>query len=189
MADGCCKCAHFASSGRAQPLDAIPPLSSSHLGSTAHGVLERFRRQELSSEAQQRYACATGAEGDDSPSDGASCSSALTCSRASASARGVVDFAGVSAASCAHQVVLRDSVVAMPTPEQHAFHIAAAIAVVLARPEIRDYYIDIGCRIFIKLLAALQDARLRRAIRPEELAEVKPGGVGVGRANWVQAGF
>lgn len=156
MADACCKAAHFKSSGRAQPLDSVPPLTSSHLGSTAFDVLDRYSAGTLVSEAQQRYACAAAEGGEDDGSG--SCSSALTCSRASAAARGVVDFAGISAISCAHETVLRNSVVAMPTPEQHAFHIAAALAVLQPRPDVRDYYADICCRMWKQLLQRLRDA-------------------------------
>jgi hypothetical protein len=149
-ADATVKAAHFSSAGRSQR--DIQPLSDMFLGQVARLVLEKFRTGELTSAAQQQYDCAT-AEGEDGAD---SCSSNLTCSRASASARGVVDFCGISGVTCAHSFPLLGCYVAMPAPEQFPYHIAAIAEALTRRPDIRHVYIDIACRILAALLAELQ---------------------------------
>jgi hypothetical protein len=146
MADACNKAAHFSSAGRAQR--DVLPWSSTYLGEVARDVLGKFRSGELTSEAQLRYECAAAED---------SCSSNLTCSRASASARGLVDFSGVSGVACSHAIPLLNCFVAMPAPEQWAFHIAALTEALVRRPGICHVYIDIACRLRDTFLAALQD--------------------------------
>ena len=148
MADATVKAAHFAAAGRSQ--HDIPPWSMTFLGQLARLVLEKFKTGELTSAAQQQYDCAA-AEG-----DADCCSSNLTCSRASASARGVVDFSGISGVTCTHGFPLLNCVVAMPSPEQWAFHIAALAEALTRRPDIRHIYIDIACRMRPALLAELE---------------------------------
>ena len=159
MADGSAKPAKYSYTSTVQNLEGFPPWSGSYLGCTAHGVLHRFSTGDLASEAQQRYACrAAGDDGDDAGGDSAvACSSNLTCSRASASARGVVDIAGVAGVVCAHGVPLLNCFVPMPTPEQHAYHVANLVEAVQRRPDIRDIYIDIGCRVNGTLRAAFEE--------------------------------
>ncbi|KAL4422980.1 hypothetical protein ABPG75_009177, partial [Micractinium tetrahymenae] len=149
MADATAKPIHFSSAGRQQR--DIEPWSAAFLGEVARRVLVRFHSGELTSEAQQRYECAAADSGGDD-----SCSSSLTCSRASASARGMLDFAGLSGLCCTHCIPLRNCFVAMPAPEQWAFHIAAVAEALSPRPDIRQLYIDIACRIRAALLAELQ---------------------------------
>ncbi|KAL4431229.1 hypothetical protein ABPG75_006485 [Micractinium tetrahymenae] len=149
MADATARAIHFSSAGRQQR--DIEPWSAAFLGEVARRVLVRFRSGELTSEAQQRYECAAADSGGDD-----SCSSSLTCSRASASARGMPDFAGLSGLCCTHCIPLRNCFVAMPAPEQWAFHIAAVAEALSRRPDIRQLYIDIACRIRAALLAELQ---------------------------------
>lgn len=116
MADGCSKCYHYANAGRMQLGDVA--TSTSFFGEVARKVQDDFADGTVTSAAQQKYAqhCATVAGDDDSSY---SCSSNLSCSRASASARGVVDIAGTAGVSCAHGQPGRGLFVAMPTPEQH----------------------------------------------------------------------
>ena len=143
-ADASVKPCHYSSAGRAQ--SQVAPCSHTFLGSVSEEVQARFKAGELTSEAQQQYACAAadaGVEG---------CSSNLTCSRASASARGVVDIAGCTAVVCAHCFPLLNCVVAMPAPEQWAFHISGLTEALTRRPDIRHICIDIGCRIGSALL-------------------------------------
>lgn len=148
MADACTKAAHFASAGRSQI--GIAPWSMAFLAEVARRVIERFRAGELTSAAQQQYECAA-AEGS---VDG--CNSNLTCSRASASARGMVDYSGISGVTCTHCFPLLGCFVAMPAPEQWAFHIAALIEALIRLPSIRHVYIDIACRMRDALLAELE---------------------------------
>lgn len=184
MCDGCCKCAHFASAGRSQGMADNPPRTCSHLGPGAHKVLRQYRDGELTSAAQQRYACAAAdgsGSGDDEASPPVSCSSNLTCSRASASARGTVDFAGCACVACAHGIVLHDGVVGMPTPEQHAFHFAGMTAALLRRPDIVDFYVDIACRLEEGLRVHLHNAKMddgRPLLRPETIEKVRGNGLG-----------
>lgn len=150
MVDATVKAAHFTSAGRSQR--DIQPCSATFLGAVARMVLEKFRTGELTSAAQQQYDCAAAEDGPGADS----CSSNLTCSRASASARGVVDFSGISGVTCAHSFPLLNCYVAMPAPEQWAFHIAAIAEALTRRPDIQNIYIDIACRIREALLAELQ---------------------------------
>jgi len=150
MVDATVKAAHFTSAGRSQR--DIQPWSDTFLGQVARLVLEKFRTGELTSAAQQLYDCAAAEGGGGTDS----CSSNLTCSRASASARGVVDFSGISGVTCAHSFPLLNCFVAMPAPEQWAFHIAAIAEALTRRPDIRHVYIDIACRMRQALLAELQ---------------------------------
>lgn len=182
MADATCKCCHFATAGRAQPMDKIPPWSCSRLGTVARNVLEMYKSGKLKSEAQQRYACAAALEG----TDEASCSSNLTCSRASASARGAVDFSGVAAVACAHGTLLANCMVAMPTPEQWPFHFATVKEAVLRRSDINDLYIDVGCRIKNALLAELLEAKLAdgRALLHPDVAAKASSDVVLCTAGW-----
>ncbi|EFN53324.1 hypothetical protein CHLNCDRAFT_58610 [Chlorella variabilis] len=148
MLDACLKPCHFAMAGRSQP---HCPSIYTFLAAVARGVISDFESGKLNSEAQQRWAehCAA------SEASGA-CSSNLTCSRPSASARGVVDVSGLAGVFCNHCVAGRDAMLAMRTPEQWEYHIRTFTSVLLRRPDIADAYIDIGCRLKTSLLAALQ---------------------------------
>ena len=148
MLDACLKPCHFAMAGRSQP---HCPRVYTFLAAVARGVISDFESGKLNSEAQQRWAehCAA------SEASGA-CSSNLTCSRPSASARGVVDVSGLAGVFCNHCVAGRDAMLAMRTPEQWEYHIRTFTSVLLRRPDIADAYIDIGCRLKASLLAALQ---------------------------------
>jgi len=154
MADGCYKCYHYANAGRMQLGDVA--TSTSFFGEVARKVQDDFADGTVTSAAQQKYAqhCATVAAGDDDSSY--SCSSNLSCSRASASARGVVDIAGTAGVSCAHGQPGRGLFVAMPTPEQHTYHIRTLLEALKRRPDIRDIYIDIGCRLKGALMEAVR---------------------------------
>lgn len=158
MADANTKSAHFSSAGRSQK--EIAPRSSSYLGSVAEEVQQQFEEGKLTSSAQLHYACAIAQVGD--AANDSSCSSHLNCSRASASARGVVDWSGIAAVVCAHGIPLLNCAVAMPTPEQWAFHLANLIEACVQRPDIQHIYIDIACRLKESLLAALRELTERQ---------------------------
>ena len=153
MADACAKAVHFTSAGRMQR--NILPWSAIFLAEVSRRVLELFRSGELSSSAQQEYQCAAAAADCGAATVSDSCSSNLTCSRASASTRGVVDFSGINGVTCTHCFPLLNCFVAMPAPEQWAFHIAALEEAMMRRPDIRHIYIDIACRLRPALLAKL----------------------------------
>lgn len=89
MLDATTKACHFTNAGRSQKL--LAPKSSTYLGAVAHQAVADFESGVLKSEAQQKWAehCAASTAG-------GSCSSQLTCSRPSASVRGVVDVAGLA---------------------------------------------------------------------------------------------
>ena len=57
---------------------------------------------------------------------------------------------------CPHGSPLRDCLVAMLTPEQWEYHYRVVISAISRRPDIKDYYLDIGCRIKSGLIAKLQ---------------------------------
>lgn len=153
MADGCSKCYHYANAGRMQLGDVA--TSTPFFGEVARKVQDDFADGTVTSAAQQKYAqhCATVAGDDDSSY---SCSSNLSCSRASASARGVVDIAGTAGVACAHGQPGRGLFVAMPTPEQHTYHIRTLLEALKRRPDIQDIYIDIGCRLKGALMEAVR---------------------------------
>ena len=96
-------------------------------------------------------------DGDDGNDDGPlSCTSNLSCSRASASARGVVHIAGIAGVVCAHSMPGRGLFLAMPTPEQHTYHIRNFTEAALRRSDIKDMYIDYACRIEGSLRASMR---------------------------------
>lgn len=155
MADACTKCCHYSSAGRKQTGDA--PSTDYFLGEVAHQVQRDYAAGTVTSAAQQQWAqhCATAAAaGGDGL--GNSCSSNLSCSRASASARGVVDQAGTAGVSCAHGFPGRGLFVAMPTPEQHTYYFRTLVELLIRRPDLQDIYLDIGCRVKPGLMAIVQ---------------------------------
>mgnify|MGYP001810903581 FL=1 len=164
MMDASTKPCRFATAGAAQP---HPPRTSTHLSSVAHDVVKDFEAGILTSDAQQRYAEQCAAE-----QAGTVCSSNLTCSRPSASARGVVDVSGLAGAFCSHCTAGRDAMVAMRTPEQHAYHERTFASVLLRRPDLRDAYIDIGCRLKPLLMAVVSREVEAGNLLPDVLEEV-----------------
>lgn len=170
MMDASNKPCHYASAGRSQLHD---PKTLTHLAEVALKVIEDYGAGVLTSEAKERWekACAAAAA-----AGSGGCSSNLTCSRASASARGVVDVSGVAGVFCAHGQPALDGQIAMRTPEQWAYHIRLAISVLTRRKDTRHLYIDIGCRLAPSLLAALQELVDSEELDPEVLEEVgRPG--------------
>jgi hypothetical protein len=59
----------------------------------------------------------------------------------------------------------------MPTPEQHTFHIRLLLEALKWRPDIRDIYIDIGCRIKSGLMAAVQQQVADGKLPPQLLSQ------------------
>lgn len=170
MMDASTKGCHFATAGRAQLHD---PKTSTHLADVARKVLKDFASGVLSSEAKERWEkeCAAAAA-----AGSGGCSSNLTCSRASASARGVVDVSGVAGVFCAHGQPALDGQLAMRTPEQWAYHIRLAVSVLTRRKDIRHLYIDIGCRLAPSLRSALQELVDSGDLDPEMVAAVSAPG-------------
>lgn len=165
MLDACTKPCHFASAGRAQR--DLAPSSSSYLGVEAHRVVADYDSGVLVSKAQERYRqhCATAAVDDGCPHH-------FTCSRPSASARGMVDIAGLATVLCPHTHPARNGTIPMLTPEQHDYHIRNASNLLLQRPDIRDLYIDIGCKIEGTLRASLQSLVDGNDLHPSVLKKV-----------------
>lgn len=80
----------------------------------------------------------------------AKCSASLSCSRPSSKpAKGVTDVHGVVGAVCAHTVPVRSGFMDMRTPEQFAYYLILLTWLLPRVPELRDVYIDFGCRLAI----------------------------------------
>lgn len=172
MMDASTKPCRFTAAGAAQPRASHPPRTSSHLSSVAHQVFDDFSDGTLSSDAQQRYAEHCAAE-----QTGAVCSSNLTCSRPSASAPGMVDVAGLCGICCSHCTPGRDAMVAMLTPEQHAYHVRTFTSVIRRRPDVVHVYIDIACRLKPALMEVVRERVEAGNLHPDVLKKV-------GCADW-----
>lgn len=168
MADASTKCCRFASAGRAQR--SALPTTSGFLGMTACQVQQGWGSGKYKSQAQARWAQHCDTVGDDD--EDAVCSSNLSCSRVSASARGAVDVAGLAGVVCAHGQPGRGCFVAMPAPEQHSFHIATLCYLMTMRPDVNHIYIDIGCRIWLALRAALGALVTANDLHPSVVEQV-----------------
>lgn len=70
----------------------------------------------------------------------------------------MVDIAGAAGVVCAHGLPVRGCFTLIPTPEQHYYHLLTLLQALKARPDIKDIYNDIACRILSALLLALRDA-------------------------------
>ena len=158
MGDACVKPIRYANVGLARQSDTAK--STAFLGAGASKVMEDYASGDLTSEAQLQYAaghCSAAGADDDGNDDGPlSCTSNLSCSRASASARGVVHIAGIAGVVCAHSMPGRGLFLAMPTPEQHTYHIRNFTEAALRRSDIKDMYIDYACRIEGSLRASMR---------------------------------
>jgi hypothetical protein len=171
MMDASTKGNHFAFAGRAQQHQG---KSGTYMGEVARQVLVDYEEGTLTSEAKERWEkeCAAAA----TAADAGGCSSNLSCSRASASARGVVDVPGVAGVFCTHGQPALDGQLAMRTPEQWAYHIRLALSVLARRKDIKHLYIDIGCRLAPSLVAALQEVVDSKNLDQKVVDEVSAAG-------------
>lgn len=148
MTDACTKTCRFRSAGRSQHQ---LPRTALYLGQVARSVAADVANGTITSAAQQRYV-------EEASVAAGMCTSRLTCSRPSAAVRGALDETGLAGCCCSHRFVARDGMVAMHTPEQHAYHIRTCSSVVQRRPDICVAYADIGCRLERALREALRNA-------------------------------
>lgn len=77
------------------------------------------------------------------------CTASLSCSRPESKARGPCDIHGLVGGVCAHTVPLMGSFIDMHTPEQFVYYLIQLEFMVSKVPELRDVYIDFGCRLAI----------------------------------------
>jgi hypothetical protein len=171
MADATTKACRFASAGEVQK-DA-EPRTDSFFGATTQQVQREYASGQITSKAQQRWKehceAADAAAADEGPS---SCSANLSCSRASASARGLVDIAGAAGVVCAHAVPGLGCFTIMPTPEQHYFHLLNILHALKRRPDIKDIYIDVACRLLPVAAAMMRDEVEGGRLNPDVLQVV-----------------
>ena len=146
--DACVKNCRFANCGTAQA--GIQPSTDTFLGKNSQRVLEAHKAGTLGS----RRSAPAEQPADAAPS--AACTTALHCSRTSATNRGLLDICGVALIVCAHAFAGLGLAVAMPTPEQHAFYDILLSAALLARPDIRFIYLDLACRYILSFTRLLE---------------------------------
>lgn len=84
-----------------------------------------------------------------SASEGHDCSASLSCSRPDSKARGPCDIHGLVGGVCAHTVPLLGGFIDMRTPEQFVYYLILLTFMVTHVPQLRDVYIDFGCRLSI----------------------------------------
>lgn len=179
------KACHFKSAGRSQ--SGIAPSTSTYLGSIAAQVSMDHGSGVLRSEAQERAAVAAqeraaneaaleSREAADAADGLPTCTTALTCNRETAGARGEVDRQGLAAVVCAHAFPGQNLVVGMPTPEQHSYYDYLLEHLLRARPDIKAIYLDLSCRYkqrFLRLLHRLHTEG-RISIGPEDVKLLLP---------------
>lgn len=146
-ADACIKSFRYANAATSQ--EHIEPSTNTFLGSVSQAAQQKFEAGELGG------AAAVGS----STSLPRVCTSMLHCSRTDAVPRIQVDRAGVVAVVCgAHSIPLKNCAIAMPAAECHGYYDLAFERILVQRPDVLDFYLDIGCRY---------DARFRQLL--EEL--------------------
>ena len=75
------------------------------------------------------------------------CATSLRCANAEAKPSGPCNVFGVVGCVCAHTIPVRGAFVDMPTNEQFAYYLIILHELLLERPDLKDVYIDIGCRL------------------------------------------
>ena len=145
------------------------PKVLTFMAKTGLVVMEDHQSGLLSSAAQQAWLLSEGGK-----PCGGSCASTLTANRPTAAQQGLLALYGVAGLFCPHGMLGRDCIVPMPTPEQHAFHLRNLLSFISRRPDLRDIYLDIACRIKKSMQAQLQ-AEVAAGNLPADVLEV--GGV------------
>ena len=117
-----------------------PPTMQTYLGPLAEKVITDHANADktLTSPAQERKRAATA--------DEASCTSALSCNRVTAAARGDTDLSGLMGMVCSHSIPVLGGFVGMVTPEQHEYYKRAFEYLLRNCPEVRTVYLDLACR-------------------------------------------
>jgi hypothetical protein len=143
------------------------------------GVLRSEAQERAAVAAQERAANEAALQSREAAdvADGLpACTTALSCNREIAGARGEVDRQGLVAVVCAHAFPGLDLVAPMPTPEQHSYYDYLLEHLVRARPDIKAIYLDLSCRYKQRFLRLLQRLRTegRISIGPEDVKLLLP---------------
>lgn len=182
--DAVSKSCHYKSAGRSQA--GIQPSTSTYMAGVAaqvildhgSGILRSEAQERAAAAAQERAANEAALQSREADAAGGlpACTTALTCNREIASARGDVDRQGLVAVVCAHAFPGFNLVLGMPTHEQHSFYDYVLEELLRKRPDVKAIYLDLSCRYkqrFLRLLLRLQTEG-RICVGPEDVALLLP---------------
>jgi hypothetical protein len=144
--DAVTKLGHYSNCGHA--VKHLQPQIAQYFGAVDERVeaLHQNGRLDLRNALQRTVGVEEPAE--DAAEDHCACSSSLHCARAEVSApNSITDIHGVCGAVCMHTIPLRGVFCDMRTPEQFCYYLYMLEHIVRARPDIKDVYMDFGCRI------------------------------------------
>jgi hypothetical protein len=152
-ADAVTKCCRLANCGAAQR--DIQPSCRNYFAAANEVVQQRVKDGTLPNLGQDSTA-GSSAPGHAADCEQPVCTANLHCSRAAAAPRGDTDRSGIAGVVCAHTFPGKELFLGMPTPEQHAFYDFLFTLALKLRPDIRDIYLDLGCRYRIRFQQLLQ---------------------------------
>lgn len=172
-ADAVAKAIHFQNAGASQA--SIPGTTTTYLGELAAGVEQDFADGKLSSKAMAVKAAVQAAEDVATGTEGVlpACTTALSCNREEAAARGTTSRYGIVGGVCAHVIPLLGLFLAMFTPEQHYYYDVLFTRLILSAPFLSTIYLDLACRYKKRFGILLADLLARGEISESRAAGIQ----------------